>query len=264
MSDYFVKPKTFLVGYTTIDIDNLKSYLEYTDNIDFLESVREAESQGLSPGEILCSFYAKLCYKSLTLGKNSNVSRIRDISSNLENVIETGHGSVLECCSLNFVTTDCSRILTHELCRHRVGMHFSQTSGRYVRLDDMKIIIPPELEDCKEELTEYMEFTAKMVKRLEEKTGLTNDKLPFSIKKKITSAIRRIAPNGIANEIGWSANLRSLRHIIELRTSEHAEWEIRLVFNQVADIVLSKWPHILYGAKVEEKDGLKVYTNLRV
>ncbi len=264
MKNYFVQPKTFLVGYTNIDMENLKSYLKYTDNEDFLESVKEAELRGLAPGEILCSFYAKLCYKSLSLGKNSNISRVRDIQSNLESVVQTGHGSVLEHFSLNFIITDCSRVATHELSRHRVGTSISQTSGRYVRLDDMKLVIPPELEECKEELEEYMEFTEKMVKRLEEKTGLTNDKLPFSTKKKITSAIRRIAPNGIANEFGWGVNLRSLRHIIELRTSEHAEWEIRLIFNQVADIVTAKWPHMLYGATIEEKDGLKEYTNLRV
>lgn len=262
--NYFVRPKTFLIGFTSINEDELKNYLKYTNNDDFLESVEIAKEQGISMGEILCSFYAKLCYKSLTLGKNSNVSRIRDIQSNLENVIETGHGSVLEHFCLNFIITDCSRVATHELARHRVGCAISQTSGRYVRLDDMKLVIPPELESCQEELQEYMEFTMKMVKRLEEKTGLNGDKLSFFIKKKITSAIRRIAPNGIANEFGWSVNLRSLRHIVELRTSEHAEWEIRLIFNQIADIVLSKWPHILHGAKVEIKDGLKEYTNLRV
>ena len=91
----FVKPKVFLIGYTTIDENALREYLEYTDNLDFLKDVEEAKKQGLSLGEILCSFYAKLCYKSLTLGKNSNVSKIRDIKSNLENVIDTGHGSVL-------------------------------------------------------------------------------------------------------------------------------------------------------------------------
>ncbi len=171
--------------------------------------------------------------------------------------------SVLEHCSLNFITTDTSRIFSHELVRHRAGFAFSQTSGRYVRLDDVRFILPPELENCQEELQEFLQYTEEMVKRLEKKTGLTEEK-DFKIKKKITSAIRRIAPNGLANEIGWSVNLRALRHVIEMRTSRHAEWEIRYVFNEVADIVTSKWPHILYGAQIEEVDGLKEYTNLRV
>lgn len=263
MSGYFVKPKTFLVGFTNLDEEQLVAYLKYTGNEDFLESVEQAKKEGLSMGEILCSFYAKLCYKSLSLGKNSNISRVRDIKSNLESIVQTGHGSVLEHCYLNFITTDCSRVFTHELVRHRAGTSFSQTSGRYVRLDDLKLILPPELEGCEQELIEYLDFTKAVVDRLEQKTGLREEK-SFAKKKKITSAIRRIAPNGLANEIGWGINLRALRHTIFMRTSRHAEWEIRYIFNEVADIVLSKWPHILCGAGIEEVDGLKEYTGLKV
>lgn len=261
----FVRPKTFLVGYTCADEKALLEYLEYTNNQEFMNDYNKAKEAGLSTGEILCSFYAKLCYKSLTLEKNSNIDKIRDVKSNLEGVVNTGHGSVLEHCYLNFITTDCSRIYTHEAVRHRVGCSYSQTSGRYVRLDDMKLIQRPELEGCEDILEEYMNYVKNIVKRLEERTGLSGpDKLPFDKKKKITSAIRSVAPNGIANELGWGVNIRSLRHIVELRTSRHADWEIRYIFNQVADIVNEKFPHMLYGAEIEEVDGLKEYRNLKV
>jgi thymidylate synthase ThyX len=72
--------------------------------------------------------------------------------------------------------------------------------------------------------------------------GLEDPTLPFATKKKITSALRRLLPNGQANEIGFGVNLRSLRNILVLRTSRHAEWEIRLVFNQIADLVRNKYP----------------------
>lgn len=35
----------------------------------------------------------------------------------------------------------------------------------------------------------------------------------------------------------WSANIRTLRHVIETRTADGAEEEIRLVFGQVARIM---------------------------
>lgn len=154
---------------------------------------------------------------------------------------------------------------THEAVRHRVGASYSQTSGRYVRLDEIKLVQRPELDGCEDILEEYMNYVKDVVKRLEERTGLRGkDKLPFDKKKKITSAIRSVAPNGIANELGWGVNIRSLRHVIELRTSRHADWEIRYIFNQVADIITAKFPHMLYGAEVEEVDGLKEYRNLKV
>src|SRR5688500_12421245 len=118
-------PKVFLIGYTAIDGNQLTEYLKYTDNLDFLQSVEKAREQGCSEFEILCSFYAKLCYKSLKLGDNKNVTRVRDIVDNFKSVVDSGHGSVLEHVNFNFVITDCSRVFTHELVRHRVGTAFS-------------------------------------------------------------------------------------------------------------------------------------------
>lgn len=258
----FVEPKTYLVGVSGFTA-GLEDYLIESNNVEFLEDVKQARSEGLSDGEILCSFYAKLCYKSLTLGHNKNVSRIRDVPKNLEGCFNAGHGSVFEHCQMNWITTDCSRVFTHELVRHRVGTAFSQTSGRYVALDNIDFIIDPlltENEDCQcaiEDLLEQIEHTAKYLR-----DNLIKEGMDFGKKKKITSAIRRIAPNGQSNEIGWSCNIRSLRHMIVMRTSRHAEWEIRKVFNQVANTIESKWPLMLYGLdKLDTNDDMYEYVN---
>jgi thymidylate synthase (FAD) len=261
----FVTPKTFLVGYTGMNLPGLLAYLTETENREFYEDVRGAQRLGLSDGEILCSFYAKLCYQSLTLGKNENVSRIRSIENNLQGCLSSGHGAVFEHATLNFVTHNCSRVLTHELVRHRAGTAFSQQSGRYCRLDDIGFVLPPELYDYRDRIEAHIRDTEKLVAEMEDGLGLNREGyLSFESKKKLTSAIRRVAPNGQANEMGWSVNLRALRHILQLRTSRHAEWEIRVVFNQVADIVTEKFPQLLYGAETELHDELKEYRNLRV
>jgi thymidylate synthase (FAD) len=258
----YVEPKTFLVGVTGVT-EGLKDYLEYSGNNEFIETFEQAKQQGLSDGEALCSFYAKLCYKSLTLGKNQNVSKIRDVESNLIGCFNSGHGSVFEHCQLNFIITDCSRIFTHELVRHRVGTAFSQTSGRYVAIDDIDLIADPLLlEDleCRQAIEELVKKTEKTAEFLRSKLIQEGDS--FAKKKKVTSAIRRIAPNGQSNEIGFSLNIRALRHTLVLRTSSHAEWEIRLVFNQIADIIENKWPLMLYGLKkVDTGDGLFAWEN---
>ena len=64
----------------------------------------------------------------------------------------------------------------------------------------------------------------------------------FDVKKQITSASRRYAPEGVLTTIGWTANLRALRHIIALRTSPAAEGEIRSVFDDVARIMVDEAP----------------------
>jgi thymidylate synthase ThyX len=54
--------------------------------------------------------------------------------------------------------------------------------------------------------------------------------------------------------------LRALRHTIEMRTSEHAEWEIRLAFGQVYDLVNQIYPAIFADAKVEVINNLRQIT----
>jgi thymidylate synthase (FAD) len=261
IADYknFVTPQTYLVGYTSINLDGLVSYLTDTNQKEFLEEITQAKSEGLSDGEILCSFYAKLCYASLCLGKNKNISKIRAIRDNILGTVESGHGSVFEHAQLNFLVRDASRIYTHEQVRHRVGAAYSQTSGRYVRNDVLNVVIDPILEPAYDLVEEARVYLEDWYKRLEDRLKISEEK-SFARKKKLTSAMRRMLPNGQANELGFSLNLRSLRHLIELRTSEHAEWEIRLIYNQVYDLVKEKYPAILFDAQLKMVEGLNEIT----
>lgn len=246
MNKNFVLPKVYFIGATAIRKDALITYLEETDQIEFINEVRIAEEEGLSDGEILCSFYAKLCYAALTDKKNKNISKVRSIHNNVLGTIDSKHGSVFEHCSLNFVVTNCSRVFTHEMVRHRVGTAFSQTSGRYVRNNELNVVIDPILAPVYEEAERIRNMIEQGYKIMEAKMfeGVTD----FDKKKKITSALRRFMPNGQANEIGVTLNLRTLRHTIEQRTSRHAEWEIRVIFNQIAELVKDKYPAIFEDA----------------
>lgn len=255
MNKHFVLPKVHLIGYTSVNWDALNQYLEETGQTSFFKDIEEAKASGLNPGEILCSFYAKACYASLTTEKNKNITRVRDIESNVKSIIDTGHFSVIEHCQLNFMITNCSRVFTHELVRHRVGTAFSQTSGRYVRSDVLNVVIDPILEPAYDLVEEARDYLEKWYKKMEERLQIADVK-DFGRKKKLTSAMRRLLPNGQANEIGVSLNLRSLRHTIQMRTSEHAEWEIRYVFNQIYNLVKHKYSIMFFDAQEEVKEGL--------
>ncbi len=258
-----VTPKVYWVGYMTINGPELDRYLEDSGNEDFQTTINAARADGLSDGEILTSFYAKLCYASLTLGKNANITRTRDIPDNLRACWDQGHGSVWEHVNLNFVVRDCSRVFTHEIVRHRAGTAFSQTSGRYVRGDEVDIVFDPILEPVRGHIMDLQSIIEVRYREMVRELRL-DDMKDFGLKKKITSALRRLLPNGQSNEIGFSVNLRSLRHIVQLRTSRHAEWEIREVFQQVYRLVKDKYPLVFHGAHEEEVYGIIEVSGMRM
>lgn len=250
-----VEPKVYFIGETCIIPQGMEDYLIDSGNFDFKQSIESARKEGLSDGEILCSFFAKLCYASLTLGHNANISRVRDIPDNIRGCFDQGHGSVFEHVQLNFVIRNCSRIFTHELVRHRAGTAFSQTSGRYVRGNSIDIVFDPILTSVKDDVEELQNIIEERYRQMVKKMDLDNMK-DFGHKKKVTSALRRVLPNGQSNEIGFSCNLRTLRHTVQVRTGRHAEWEIRKVFEQVYQLVKQKYPLVFYGATEETVDGL--------
>ena len=57
--------------------------------------------------------------------------------------------------------------------------------------------------------------------------------------------------------IGWSANLRTLRHIIPLRTHKSAEEEIRMVFRTVGFICKEKYPNVFFDMEWVSDDTLE-------
>ena len=78
-----------------------------------------------------------------------------------------------------------------------------------------------------------------------EALGIDGEGVPFHVKKEVTSALRRLAPLGLSTDIIWTANLRTLRHVIEMRTDPSAEEELRLVFDQLAQIMRAEAPLLL-------------------
>ncbi|MEE9367009.1 MAG: FAD-dependent thymidylate synthase [Dehalococcoidales bacterium] len=244
MSDRFQKPKIYLLGYPSIDEVEMARYL--TDI-----GAGGWDTDAPSAAEKLCEFYGRLCYRSFEAGLNKNVTKIREGNGPyLANINRSGHGAVVEHATLNFVFRPVSRVFTHELVRHRVGVAISQESMRYVRLENMQQYASPLIESLpdyqRDQVEGIVEETITViednVKKLETLFGI-DDMKNFSEKKKVTSWMRRIAPDGMLTSIGWSANFRTLRHVIPLRTSVHAEEEIREVFDIVAKICRARFPN---------------------
>ncbi|HEX3692134.1 MAG TPA: FAD-dependent thymidylate synthase [Solirubrobacteraceae bacterium] len=255
-------PEVFLIAQPAVDRDAMRAYLSRLDGEQWLEG-RIADGE-IPASELLVEFAGRTCYRSWKPGLNPNVTRVRDDRREyFANVLSSGHGSVLEHASFTFVLHDVSRAFTHELVRHRAGTAISQESLRYVRLTDVGFRVPPALQPLREHVLSVVEQLEQLQLSAAQALGVDRDGVPFSVKKEVTSALRRLAPIGLSTDVVWSANVRTLRHVIELRTAPAAEEEMRLVFDRVAALAREQAP-ALFADFARSQDGSWVPENSKV
>ena len=179
-----------------------------------------------SDGERLAEFAGRLCYMSQ---HNPAGRSTRDY---LENIKKQGHGSVLEHANYSLLLEGVSRSLTHELVRHRAGFAYSQLSQRYVDESDAAFVVPPAiagdelLEGAWRVQIESAQSTyVSLVAQLMERYGWVADKVHR--RKMAREAARGVLPNSTETKIVVTGNARAWRTMLELRSSEGAELEIR-------------------------------------
>ena len=108
-----VEPEVFLVARPQIDYQAIAAYLREVGGERWLE--RLDRDQLDTDAQNLAEFAGRMCYRSWEPGLNPNVRRIRDDQVRyLENILRSGHGSVLEHINFTFVLHNVSRVFTHE------------------------------------------------------------------------------------------------------------------------------------------------------
>ena len=177
-------------------------------------------------GERLAEFAGRLCYMS-----QHNPAK-RATREYLENIKKQGHGSVLEHANYSILLEGVSRSLTHELVRHRAGFAYSQLSQRYVDESQASFVIPPAVagDDALEgvwraQVEQAQAVYVDLVAKLMERYGWVADKVHR--RKMAREAARAVLPNATETKIVVTANARAWRTMLELRSSEGAELEIR-------------------------------------
>jgi thymidylate synthase (FAD) len=177
-------------------------------------------------GERLAEFAGRLCYMS-----QGNPAG-RQTREYLENIKKQGHGSVLEHANYSILMEGVSRSLTHELVRHRAGFAYSQLSQRYVDESQAAFVVPPAiigdqtLERAWSEQIESAQRTyVALVEQLMDRYRWVDDKVHR--RKMAREAARGVLPNSTETKIVVTGNARAWRTMLELRSSEGAEMEIR-------------------------------------
>jgi thymidylate synthase (FAD) len=236
-------PTVFLIARPSIDLDGMRAYLEDVGGESWLARRVEDAEGALNGGELIVEFGGRACYRSWEPGLNANVTRVRtDQREYFANILRSAHGSVLEHANYSFAIRNVSRVFTHELVRHRAGSAFSQESLRYVRLTDIGFRVPPALEPVRDQVLSIVERLEEFQLSAASELGIDEEGVPFHVKKEVTSALRRLAPIGLSTDIVWTANARTLRHVIEMRTADGAEEELRSVFDTIARTMQAEAP----------------------
>src|SRR5258708_39424365 len=177
-------------------------------------------------GERLAEFAGRLCYMS-----QHNPAK-RETRDYLENIKKQGHGSVLEHANYTILVEGVSRSLTHELVRHRAGFAYSQLSQRYVDESQANFVIPPAIvgeealeKEWQTQIDQAQQSYVRLVEHLMERYSWVADKVHR--RKMAREAGRLELPNSTETKIVVTANARAWRTMLELRSSEGAELEIR-------------------------------------
>src|SRR6476646_10018965 len=192
-------------------------------------------------GERLAEFAGRLCYMSQ---HNPAGRSTRDY---LENIKKQGHGSVLEHANYSLLFEGVSRSLTHELVRHRAGFAYSQLSQRYVDEKDASFVVPPAvagdeaLEGAwRAQVDGALASYIALVEQLMERYAWVGDKVHR--RKMAREAARGVLPNSTETKIVVTANARAWRTMLELRSSEGAELEIRRCAVEIVRILRMEAP----------------------
>ncbi len=179
-----------------------------------------------SGGERLAEYAGRICYMS-----QANPAA-RATAEYLENIKKQGHGSVLEHAVYVVLVEGISRSCSHELVRHRAGFGYSQLSQRYVDESAAAFVVPPailgdaELETAwEQQVVAAQGAYVRAVEALMERYAWVSDKIHR--RKMAREAARSVLPNATEVKIVVSANARAWRTMLELRTGEGAELEIR-------------------------------------
>jgi thymidylate synthase (FAD) len=177
-------------------------------------------------GERLAEFAGRLCYMS-----QGNPAK-RPTREYLDNIKKQGHGSVLEHSNYSLLIEGVSRSLTHELVRHRAGFAYSQLSQRYVDESNASFVVPPAIagdealeKRWREEVEGAQSTYVTLVEQLMERYGWIADRVHR--RKMAREAARAVLPNATETKIVVTGNARAWRTMLELRSSEGAEMEIR-------------------------------------
>ena len=176
--------------------------------------------------ERVVAMAARLCYSAS--GAEELAEKLSDekVKEMVRRMVALGHGSTLEHASFTFGIEGVSRVLTHQLVRHRIAS-YDQQSQRYVAAHGFQYITPPTIAEKPEALQKYEALLEEIRKTYDELTEMGVPK----------EDARYVLANATETKILVTMNARSLMHFFNLRCCNRAQWEIReMAYKMLAEV----------------------------
>ena len=190
--------------------------------------------------------HIRVCYKSEDkINENSHEKLISLI-------MQKQHHSVLEHCSIS-ARIICDRGVSHEIVRHRIGA-YSQESTRYCnygkdKFGGVTFIIPSHI-DMKE--VEYEVLDGVSISNIDERFFL----FALSVAEQhylgllehgwTPQQARAVLPNATKTEIDVTYNLRQWRHFIQMRATEYAHPDMKVIADYIK-LTLQRELPLIFG-----------------
>jgi thymidylate synthase (FAD) len=207
--------------------------------------------------EIVVAASAKLCYSQVGANEIMDDLNAENSAKFLDKLMDFGHYSPLEHVSFTFAIDGVSRVLTHQLVRHRIAS-YSQQSQRYVKLDQFDYVIPPSIDANPEASAIFKEAMAddqrvydQLVEILEKqyldenlKTGMSASHAKSTAEKSAIEDARFVFPNACETKIVATMNARSLINFFNHRCCNRAQWEIRELADEMLKCVKGVAPSL--------------------
>ena len=159
---------------------------------------------------------ARLCYSPIGAAELEERMSDAQVKNLVEKILAMGHYSTLEHANFTFAIEGVSRVLTHQLVRHRIAS-YSQQSQRYVKEHDFEFIVPPSVAAnpvARERFAKLMEEIRTVYAELTT-LGVHQEDARYCL------------ANATETKILVTMNARSLFNFFELRCCSRAQWEIR-------------------------------------
>ena len=207
--------------------------------------------------EIVVAASAKLCYSQVGASEIMDDLNAENSAKFLDKLMDFGHYSPLEHVSFTFAIDGVSRVLTHQLVRHRIAS-YSQQSQRYVKLEQFDYIVPPSIDANPEASALFKEAMAadqrvydQLVEILEKQylndnllTGMSESHARSNAEKSAIEDARFVFPNACETKIVATMNARSLINFFNHRCCNRAQWEIRELADKMLKCVKGVAPSL--------------------
>lgn len=159
---------------------------------------------------------ARLCYSPVGAEELAEKMSEEQVAKLVGKIIELGHMSTFEHVNFTFAIEGVSRVLTHQLVRHRLAS-YSQQSQRYVAEHNFECIMPPSVAANAEAKTKFEALMKNIQQTYDELVAMGVHQ----------EDARYCLANATETKIVVTMNARELLHFFRLRCCNRAQWEIR-------------------------------------